>query len=565
MLPVKPRFFRIPTGLVIPARPRAPRRPVDLDIDCERGYAAGMEISGSSGLLRVAVTASLASLALGVALGFLIGRGGDHGRGDGTGEEFARGVKAAATTLPGRESIEGGGRDPANSGGHENAPSGGFGSEGGRNGASFGLAPGEDLILFLDRQLARLGAAGSGALGMRERMELGRVLLMLGEEELPAALELLTALENPSAQGSLFGALFGRWIEIDPAAALRQAEGIADARLRDMALSGALSGWAEQSPRAAWDYVLRTEPGVNQIPLINSVLSRIAELDPKEAAAMAQGLENTVVRGRALHMLANSWADSDPEAALEWLDALGDESMRRIIRPNVLSRMALQNPEAALVSALREGDARARGEGVSEVLSQWARQDPDAALAALDQLPGDMRLEDVSLMLGYALSGADPAQVSAYADRLPEGDARVTFLRSIIRGKASAGASEEAIAYLDTVAPGPGRNELYQTFAGAWARTDPFEASAWLDRLPGGAERDRAVLGFSYLVVDSDPDGALLWASSIEQPELRENQIRQLTRGWMRRDPAAAAAWIEGSEILPEKLRKELIRGVPQQ
>jgi hypothetical protein len=413
-----------------------------------------------------------------------------------------------------------------------------------------------DLVLALTERLAKL-RPGQGANPTRGIIEVGPLLLMLEEDQLPDA---LTVLENLRASASvkamLISTLFLRWTELDPAAALERAETIADPQVRNTASRAVLSAWAEEDPRAAWNYVMNRDAGAEQLQLFVAIATR----DPRRAATLTQQIEDPAIRNRANVSLSSFWASLDPWAALSWANSLDDDAARRQVLPIILGAMAQEDPRAALDLALAEANASVRQPAISGILARAVRSDPDAGLALLDRLPEDFPLENMTMILGGSLAAADAEKVSGYLGRLPQGNARANLLKTIVQLKVNHGTSEEALQFLDLLPEGSGRADVYHTFARGWGREDPNGTSEWLEELPTGKERDRAVQGFSSSLLESDPEAALVWASSIDQPRRRDNQLRNLALHWLRRDRDAAVAWIGSSDLFSSYVQEQLVQ-----
>jgi hypothetical protein len=493
-----------------------------------------------------------AALAVGLLLGFSLGRFYARSAAPGT-DSLAREGPAASI-----------GRAPSPSPpSPETSPSSGSSSAEGSPAAGVSPSAGEahagtdpEPVLALTERLAKLGPRQGGN-PTREIIEVGPLLLMLEEDQLPDALAVLENLRaSPSLESMLISTLFLRWTELDPPAALERAEAIADPQTRNTASQAVLSAWAEQDPLAAWDYVMNKDAGTDQLQLFVAIAAR----DPRGAATLTQQIEDPATRNRAYASLSAFWASLDPPAALSWANSLDDDAARRQILPIILGDMAQEDPRAALDLALAEADASVRQPAVSRILARAVRRDPDAGLALLDRLPEDFPLETLPMILGGSLVAADAEKVSLYLGKLPPGSARANLLKTIVPLKINHGASEEALQLLDLLPEGSGRADVYQTFARTRGRDDPQGTSEWLKELPTGTERDRAVQGFSWTLLESDPEAALLWASAIDEPQRRDNQLRNLALQWLRRDRDAAAAWIGSSDLFSSYLQEQLVQ-----
>jgi len=478
---------------------------------------------------------------------------------------FSLGRFYAPSAAPGTDALErqgpaasiGRAPSPSPSSPETALPSGSSGAQGSPGADEARAGTDSGAVRALTERLAQL-SPGPGANPTREIIEVGPLLLMLEEAQLPEALTLLENLRaSPAVKSMLLSTLFMRWTELNPAAALERAEAMADPQLRSTASQAVLSAWAEEDPQAAWNYVMKNDAGAGQLQLFVAIAVR----DPGGAAALTRQIEDPATRKRANLSLASFWASQDPWAALAWANSLDDEAARRQILPNVLAAMAQQDPPAALDLALAEADASVRQLAVFRIFARAVSSDPDAGLALLDRLPEDFPIEDMTSILGGALLAADAEKISGYLERLPQGKARANFLNTIVQSKINRGAAKEALPFLDLLPEGSGRADVYHTFARGWGQDDPLGTSQWLEQIPPGRVRDRAVQGFSWSLLESDPEAAFVWASSIDEPKRRDSQLRNLALLWLRRDPDAAVAWIGSSDLFSSSVQEQLMRG----
>jgi hypothetical protein len=94
-----------------------------------------------------------------------------------------------------------------------------------------------------------------------------------------------------------------------------------------------------------------------------------------------------------------------------------------------------------------------------------------------------------------------------------------------------------------------------------WAAYAPAEATPWLETLPPGPSRDQAIGSFSGTIVATYPEMAVQWAETIGDVRVRDGRLESLARQWLRSDADAARAWIAQSP-LPENRRAALL-GAP--
>jgi hypothetical protein len=96
----------------------------------------------------------------------------------------------------------------------------------------------------------------------------------------------------------------------------------------------------------------------------------------------------------------------------------------------------------------------------------------------------------------------------------------------------------------------------------AWLRRSPEEAEAWLEASLPDPRLDPAVVELVRSRFQTQPASAVEWAQRIEDESQRRAQTVVGFRSWRRRDPQAAAAWLERSELAPD-LREAIERSAP--
>jgi hypothetical protein len=258
----------------------------------------------------------------------------------------------------------------------------------------------DDPLLALSN---RLEAANSGFGFTREMLEIGHLTFQLDEDQLPGALNLVRNHPQPMLQSILISAVFSRWAEIDPLAAVQQAERESNPAIQRQALQGAISEWAAHAPQDAWTYVNDSTENRQRTELVTSVLSGIAARDPAMAINLAEKIDNPVLRGKAISMASFVWSTQDPEGALAWAVALDDASLRDETIPNIITSMAATNPDLALEFTLQQEDKKIRDHALSGIIAQLAHLDPDEAFNFLDRIPPELLPDRISSRLGYSL------------------------------------------------------------------------------------------------------------------------------------------------------------------
>jgi hypothetical protein len=88
------------------------------------------------------------------------------------------------------------------------------------------------------------------------------------------------------AQEELRRALFSRWAEDDPAAALAFARGLPESALRDATILSVVQGWFYTSPEEAAAWIRQLPPGALKNELLNHAVRYLAAKDPNAALAL---------------------------------------------------------------------------------------------------------------------------------------------------------------------------------------------------------------------------------------------------------------------------------------
>jgi hypothetical protein len=79
-----------------------------------------------------------------------------------------------------------------------------------------------------------------------------------------------------------------------------------------------------------------------------------------------------------------------------------------------------------------------------------------------------------------------------------------------------------------------------------------------LQSLPEGSARDSAIGAFVESVDGYDIRVATEWASRINDDEKRLKFVEAATSRWLRENPSAAQAWLEGAAV-PDDFKKRVL------
>jgi hypothetical protein len=155
-----------------------------------------------------------------------------------------------------------------------------------------------------------------------------------------------------------------------------------------------------------------------------------------------------------------------------------------------------------------------------------------------------------------------------------------------------------ALTWLQSQAPSPARASALATVAAEWAQTEPAAAMLFVEKLPPAElGREAAMQRVFNRWADQDVDAVLRWASDrapaaeldpllwyfatdttiryvkrekalagavlINDPELRAQALDHVVLIWARREPAAAARYVEESAALTAQQKAAILEKIP--
>ena len=203
-------------------------------------------------------------------------------------------------------------------------------------------------------------------------------------------------------------------------------------------------------------------------------------------------------------MRARHGGDAGEMAALyAGVKDIKDAFRRRAFRSALLADWAKLDPLAALAFLEKNDDGK-----VGELLREWLRHDPRAVVARL--LAGDEKSQDrLREMLGD-IARVAPSVLAEAVSALPRG-----------------GYNFKA-------------REAFEIFA----KDDPDAARAAAESV-SGVLRGQALTGVAKVLAEKDGPAAIAWAQSLAAGPARDDAVRGALIGWAKSDPLAALDHIE--------------------
>jgi len=281
-----------------------------------------------------------------------------------------------------------------------------------------------------------------------------------GDEQMTAAMEAMTENYSSRERGSEFSALMTRWAKESPEAALAWTQTHNDWRTREGA-GTVLAVMARTNPDAAIAWA-KAHPPKNKEEgnwHMASVVSGLAKDDPARASTIAQSMDRSDARGRAMdHVLDSFFKLQGPEAAKASVMALEDGPYKNGISARLAWRLAERDPAAAAVWAATLPAGEARPRVITEVVAEWAERNPNEAGNWLNGLGNEPGMDEPRERFAWKVQKKDP---------------------------------EAAIAWANTISDERRRNETAYRLAREWMKREPDNARAWVgstNLLPANAK-----------------------------------------------------------------------------
>lgn len=317
-----------------------------------------------------------------------------------------------------------------------------------------------------------------------------RLIFSLSDEDLLIARELLGSVENVDRFLDIAKAIYARWAESDPEAAVAAA-----ARKTGpfgyYPMSGAFETWTVLDAEAALDWLLKAETELDLKFMGYAWLRRTAREDAAEAVAVLEGL----VEGKPAWKeemswaLLDGWGKSDPEAALKWV--LTQEGQEGLLT-HLVKAAGEQTPRTALQVASHMQHPEKKIQALWDVVWWWALDRPDDLIDFASSDASFAELDPDSLRaIGEGLARNRPAEVVAIAQGVPEGSKRDSLLGGMLRGVTEA-KPKHFVAAAEQVSDDYVGRELsgdFMHFLRSWVESDRRAAKAWIEALPPGEKR----------------------------------------------------------------------------
>ncbi len=354
----------------------------------------------------------------------------------------------------------------------------------------------------------------------------------------------LVRLEDEDSRKEAMRNLFGKWMQLDPEAALKGVDRIEDVETRS--------------------------------ELQKRIIPELVRRNPEV------GMRESVDAGQTLDGLT-AWLRVDAEAALEWAEENLDEQSSREFLKESIEILPLESTLAFLERMPRDSLADVLRNNHGHFISRFGNTDIREAIAWFQD--GRQNLDDVGWRSGMILGERLAAEDLGEAWKMAQTMSRSRFQKSFVSAVARASAAEDpeaAQAWLATL-EGETAERATKALHIGWARRDgeaAYESAvgmgnisiaaevieqwadyedaehifAWSDDVlqePGAEAALKRVVG---LWTAQDPWAAGETILALEKPQFRDSSVGHLIDQWAREEPVQAGRFID-EQMEPGTLR----------
>lgn len=199
-------------------------------------------------------------------------------------------------------------------------------------------------------------------------------------------------LPQGEAQNTAYTAVFDRWSQDDPKAAIEALGNVAGSA-RENIVGSIADNWAENAPDDVirWANSSLADAG-ERTEAVTRAISKMTDASPEKAAAAVAALPQDQ-RSKAMESLVRTWSSRDMSAAGQWLDKQPAGPAKDASLRTFANQMADDDPQSAMAWANNISDAREKQRAMEQVARQWVRSEPEAARAWISNssLPPDVR------------------------------------------------------------------------------------------------------------------------------------------------------------------------------
>lgn len=385
---------------------------------------------------------------------------------------------------------------------------------------------------------------------------------------MPDTLEQTSSITDGDLNVEALAALLSSWSTRDLAGAVTWfgERGGAD-RLHQQARDSLARAMSDSAPAEMLDWMAKSLPESGRkelyIPLCQQWMSR----DPEGTAALlGRMISPSAANPDAANpawidlagQVAAQWANTDVNRAVSWAQSLPEGPAKVLALSQVSYKWTETNPRTAAAYAAQEDNPQLLG----NVAGKWAESDPQAAAGWVSGLPGGEGQNRAIASMTAIWAGKDPVAAATYTASHLEGDVQEKATIAVVSAWAYTDPLRAA-QWAGKFPEGSMRDQAMEQLVNTWAGSDTAEAALWLQSLPQSRSRDVAVNTFSSAVGPSSPGTAFQLAQTISDEGMRTQQLQNVGRAWLAKDPSGAQQAIAQSN-LPQGIKSQLLSTAAQ-
>jgi hypothetical protein len=303
---------------------------------------------------------------------------------------------------------------------------------------------------------------------------------------------------------------------------------------------------------------LISQPGtVARNQRLAALLESLAATDPLRAMSLAQQENNLKLREALVHASLRGWGSTAAGDAADWALAHIDDSARDSAIAAVFSGAAAR-PESALQAAKKIcADHPGEATGYGNSAID-ALCDAGNFSTALELIAGSADDIQRSIWTAEAYSRWAALQPNQAA-QAATALTDPTARTEALQGVIGGWAQADPAALTHFLAEQPAggdRGSMLGQALQSWVRRDPVAAAAWINDREASPDYDEGVAAVASVNIVK-PSQALTWAETISNPSLRSETVAEVLHGWTLEDLAAAKQYFATTtNLLPEDRRR---------
>lgn len=326
------------------------------------------------------------------------------------------------------------------------------------------------------------------------------LMFLVPQAHLEDTLEILMGVKDKDRFQQVAAALFGRWAELDPEAALARANASGDYSRQGR--RAVMITWLNQDGDAALASIFSNKSEENR-SYLNEFVVYQCERAPHEAAVLVDRVaqEWPEADRELFETVAKLWSRSDPLPAGDWVASCQDEDLKNQLLRTMAVDVSKTRGFDGLTIANHIGDAKARADARNDAIYWWG-----VSCGGYSIIPGKTRPYR-DLTGGFPSDWTDEnirtfalTTMVNFSKNLPDllriatdDHQRQLIYEGAVKGVGwsnPAAVTEAAEALPDSFARSPSGSEILGVFIRRWSEMDAKAAATWLERQPAGPKTD---------------------------------------------------------------------------